>query len=174
MLAYDYSREAQEDVVEHFQVYRSHPAGQPPVGSRGTRRLPAAAKHAEGDTVMVRRKVIKASVPLEASETGSTPASILSLHSAQIITVDGSNLTVSTCDGRTGDRHEFHMSEGLIHATLDSGGSTVSVWASEPALPYGSYDPGVGVESRVFRLRVSRAQAEGLRDQLVTALKRRR
>ena len=121
-----------------------------------------------------RRKLIKASIPLEASETGSTPATILSLHSSKIITADGANLTVSTSDGRTGDRHEFHMSEGLIHATLDSSGSTVSIWASEPALPYGSYEPSVGVESRVFRLRVSRAQAERLRDQLVAALKRRR
>jgi hypothetical protein len=36
-------------------------------------------------------------------------------------------------DGRTGDGHEFHMSEGLVRATLHSSGSTLSIWAVEPA-----------------------------------------
>jgi hypothetical protein len=48
MLTDDYSKEPQQAAMEYFQVYRSYHAGQPPVGSRGTRRLSAAAKHAKG------------------------------------------------------------------------------------------------------------------------------
>jgi hypothetical protein len=59
-------------------------------------------------------------------------------------------LKVITSDGRTGDGHEFHMSEALLHATLHSDGSTLSIWAVEPALPSGSYDPGTGAASRRF------------------------
>ena len=121
-----------------------------------------------------RKKLIDVSIPTEASETRSTKETSLSLHPTQIVTSDSAALTVKTHDGRTGDRHEFHISGALIHATSDSSGSTVSVWASEPALPYGSYDPSVGVEGRAFEIRMSRTQAEGLRDRLVAELKRRR
>lgn len=91
-----------------------------------------------------------------------------------VIGADGANIIVQTGDGRTGDRCEFHMSGGLIHATLDDAHSTVSVWATEAALPDGTFDPSVGVESRFFRLRMSRAQAAILRDALVAEFKRHR
>jgi hypothetical protein len=79
---------------------------------------------------------------------------------------ESASLIVKTGDGRTGDRQEFHLSGTLLHATLDLSGSMLTVWASEPALPHGPYDPSVGVESRYYRLDISRAQAEGLRDAL--------
>lgn len=87
---------------------------------------------------------------------------------------ESASLIVKTGDGRTGDSHEFHLSETLLQATLDLSGSILAIWASEPALPHGSYEPSVGVESRYFRLEMSRAQAEGLRDRLSAALGRRR
>ena len=87
--------------------------------------------------------------------------------------IDDPALKVITGDGRTGDGHEFHMSEGLIRATLHSGGSTLSIWAVEPALPSGSYDPSVGTASRHFSVTISRRQAESLRDQLASLLRRR-
>jgi len=95
-------------------------------------------------------------------------------EAVQVIEPNGVDIIVQTGDGRTGDRCEFHMSGTLIHATLDQARSTVSVWATEAALPDGTYDPSVGVESRFFRLQMSRAQAEGLRDALVAEFKRHR
>jgi hypothetical protein len=92
----------------------------------------------------------------------------------QVIKADGANIIVQTGDGRTGDRCEFRMSGSLIHATLDDTLSTVSVWATEAALSDGTFDPSVGVESRFFRLQMSRAQAEGLRDALAAEFKRHR
>ena len=91
-----------------------------------------------------------------------------------VIEADGTNIIVQTGDGRTGDRCEFHMSGGLIHATLDQTLSTVSVWATEGALPDGTFDPSAGVETRFLRLRMSRAQAASLRDVLVAEFKRYR
>jgi hypothetical protein len=128
----------------------------------------------ERDTVTIRRKRAATSIPLETSKPLATQRTSLSLHSAQIMTADSASFTVNTSDGRTGDRHEFHISGALIYATLDSGGSTISVWASEPALPYDRNDPSAAVASRNFRLRMSRVQARGFRDQLVAVLKRGR
>jgi hypothetical protein len=39
---------------------------------------------------------------------------------------------------------------------MDLSGSILTVWATEPALPQGAYDPAVGVQSRYFRLEMSR------------------
>jgi hypothetical protein len=91
-----------------------------------------------------------------------------------VIEADGTNIIVQTGDGRTGDRCEFHMSGSLIHATLDRTHSTVSVWATEAALPDGTFGPSVGVESRFFRLQMSRTQAERLRDALTAEFKQHR
>jgi hypothetical protein len=87
---------------------------------------------------------------------------------------ESASLIVKTGDGRTGDHHEFHLSGTLIRATMDLSGSMLTVWATEPALPQGAYDPGVGVQSRYFRPEMSRTQAEGLRDRLSAGLGRRR
>jgi hypothetical protein len=91
----------------------------------------------------------------------------------QVIEPDGADIIVRWGDGRTGDHGEFQMSGGLS-TTLDRARSTVSVWATEAALPGGTYDPSVCVEGRFFRLGMSRAQAEGLRDRLVAEFKRHR
>lgn len=91
-----------------------------------------------------------------------------------IISSESASVIVKTGDGRTSDRHEFHLFGTLLRATLDSSGSTLTVWATEPALPQGAYDPSVGVETRYFRLKMSRTQAEGLRDALVAELRRDR
>jgi hypothetical protein len=99
---------------------------------------------------------------------------IICASNEPIISPESASVIVKTGDGRTGDRHEFHLSGTLLHATLDLSGSSLTVWASEPALPHGAFDPGVGVESRYFRLIMSRTQAEGLRDGLSAALGRRR
>jgi hypothetical protein len=90
------------------------------------------------------------------------------------ISSDSASILIKTGDGRTGDRHEFHLSGTLIRATLDLSGSMLTVWATESALPEGAYDPAVGVQSRYFRPEMSRTQAEGLRDRLSAALGRRR
>ena len=91
-----------------------------------------------------------------------------------VMAPESASIVVKTSDGGTGDRHEFHLCGTLLHATLDLSGSILTVWASEPPLPHGAYEPNVGVESRYFRLEMSRTQAEGLRDRLSAALGRRR
>ena len=91
-----------------------------------------------------------------------------------MISPESASVIVKTGDGRTGDHHEFHLSGTLLRATLDLSGSMLTIWATESALPQGAYDPAVGVQSRYFRLQMSRTQAEILRDGLSAALGRRR
>jgi hypothetical protein len=87
-----------------------------------------------------------------------------------VIHSDSAEIIVKTSDGRTGDKHQFHMEAVSLHATLDSAGSSLAIWGTEPALPNGSYDPSVGCASRNFRLVISRVAAELLRDALIDEL----
>jgi hypothetical protein len=80
-------------------------------------------------------------------------------------------IVVKTGDGRTGDRHEFHLSESLVHAASDASGSAITIFAIESALPDGTYEPSAGTASRYFRLQMSREQARGLQRSLSAALR---
>ena len=97
------------------------------------------------------------------------------LQQVHVIDRDSTDMIVRTLDGRTGDRHEFHLtgSNGL-RATVDNSSTVVSIWATEPALPKGTYDPSVGVPSRHIRITISLAEAESLRDQLRKELRKTR
>jgi hypothetical protein len=86
------------------------------------------------------------------------------------INPDSADKIVKTSDGRTGDRHEFHMAAAAFHATLNSAGTALAIWGTEPALPDGAYDPSVGCPTRNFRLEMSRVSAELLRDALIREL----
>src|SRR5437868_2615109 len=92
------------------------------------------------------------------------------LRRVHIVQADSADIVVQTADGRTGDRHEFHMKAASLHATLDSALISLAIWATEPALPPGTYDPSVGCPSRYFRLEMSRVSAELLRDALIREL----
>jgi hypothetical protein len=92
------------------------------------------------------------------------------LRRVHVIAADSADKIVWTSDGRTGDSHEFHMEAASLQAALDSAGSSLAIWATEPALPYGTYDPRVGCASRNFRLVMSRVSAELLRDALIREL----
>lgn len=92
------------------------------------------------------------------------------LRDKAMIAADSAELVIKTADGRTGDHHEFRLSGTLLRATLDSTGSTVTVWASESALPDDAYHLSTGSESRYLRLMMSRDQAKILREAITGAL----
>lgn len=83
---------------------------------------------------------------------------------------DSATVVVTTGDGRTGDHFEFRLAGTSLHATAEGGGTGLTIWGTEPALPPGSYEPSVGVQTRHLSLRMSRVQAELLRDAIARAL----